>query len=186
MRTASMLFVAATLLVLGAFVASGADQARPFVPRVNTDIRTPRQSLIWCDDLETGAPGWTHGDDSGQQTKFHIDTYLAYNDSVQDPDYSWWCGELNSEFAGGSGYGNLWNQWLELPPIELGNVSATAATWGSIKAMYRESARPTGSEAPSRSVAPVLTFRYMYDCEIGYDYVWVEAESLGEWVARER
>ncbi len=181
MSSAKAVALSIALSLLAAATAQAVNQARPFVPRPADGV-PPQRTTYWHDDLESGAPGWTHGDGSYIGEKFHIDSYLAYEDPVQDPDYSWWCGELNPEFSGGAGYGNSWNQWLELPPIELGIVATRQTSWGAIKAMYRESAPPMQLDARKRSVTPMLTFRYRYDCEAGYDYVWVEAESLGEWV----
>ncbi|MFH1502114.1 MAG: hypothetical protein ABIG03_03610 [Candidatus Eisenbacteria bacterium] len=173
--------LALALSLLAALPAAGAEQAQPFTAFRSERARDPWRTL-WEDDLEDGAPGWTHGDDTWIPPKFHVDTYMAYDDPEHEADHSWWCGELNPDFAGGDGYGNSWNQWLELPPVELGIVSVERTTWGAIKGMYRDSSTPPHPEAAKRSVTPALTFRYRYDCEPGYDYVWVEAESLGTWV----
>ncbi|MFH1502112.1 MAG: hypothetical protein ABIG03_03600 [Candidatus Eisenbacteria bacterium] len=173
--------VALSLLLASAVPATAANVAERFVPdpgQPPTDART----IVWIDDLESGAPGWTHGDDSDVPPKFHVDTYLAYDDPDHETDYSWWCGELNVGFAGGDGYGNDWDQWLEVPPVDLGIVAVEKTTWGAIKGMYRESSAPANPDTPGRSVTPVLTFTYRHDCEVGYDYAWVEVESEGDWV----
>jgi hypothetical protein len=67
--------------------------------------------------------------------------------------YSWWCGELNASYSGGDGYGNGWDQRLVVPDTDV-----TGSTY------------------------PVLTFAYRYDSEPGYDYTYIQAESLGVYV----
>lgn len=64
--------------------------------------------------------------------------------------YSWWCGEFDAGFAGGDGYANSWDQRLDVPPTDV-----------------------------SGAYYPILTFAYRYDSEAGYDFTWVQAESLG-------
>jgi len=68
--------------------------------------------------------------------------------------YSYWCGEMNPAFAGGDGYGNGWDQILLVPSTDV-----TAATY------------------------PVLTFAYRFDSEAGFDFTYVQAESLGTYVS---
>ncbi len=67
--------------------------------------------------------------------------------------YSYWCGEMNAGFAGGDGYANGWDQLLVVPAVDV-----TGATY------------------------PVMTFAYRYDSEAGYDFTYVQAESLGAYV----
>ncbi len=64
--------------------------------------------------------------------------------------YSWWCGELNAAFSGGDGYANGWDMRLDIPPTDV-----SGATY------------------------PILTYALRYDSEPGYDYTYVQAESLG-------
>jgi hypothetical protein len=69
--------------------------------------RTP---WCWFDDLETGAPGWSHGDYTATATPhFHVDPYLAYAGG-----FSWWCGTFAYDADGG--YGNSWVDNLVCPP----------------------------------------------------------------------
>jgi hypothetical protein len=68
-------------------------------------------------------------------------------------DYSWWCGALGPDYHGGDGYGNGWDQRLVIPETDL-----TGATY------------------------PVLTFAYRHDSEPGYDFTYIQAESLGVFV----
>jgi len=175
--------VAAVLLLAGApRPAVSADRAEPSYPRPVD--RNQRGWVVWEDDLESGAPGWTHGDDSYQPVRFHVDTYLAYDDPDHETDYSWWCGVLDPEYAGGAGYGNSWNQWLQLPPIDLEYTAVVQTTWGAIKGMYRDGSMVVPPEDDrGRSVVPVLSFRYRCDTEAGYDYVWIEVHDGHEWVA---
>ncbi len=131
---------------------------------------------------EGSAPGWTHEDlTATAETKFHVDTYLAFDDPGVPEDHSWWCGELNPAFSGGDGYWNGWDQRLELPPIDVGFVAAEDRSWGSIKARYQDGV-PESVPSPCRTaILPVLTFPYRHDSEGGYDYTWVEYDSLGTW-----
>jgi hypothetical protein len=137
----------ALLLVAGSAVAKKeiAYPEKPSAPSKNG--RTP--IVVFFDDMESGANGWTSVDNTATAaTKFHLDTYYAY-----EGEYSWWCGELNPEFAGGDGYANGWDQRLNVPPVDL-----TGATY------------------------PVLTYAFRYDSEAGYDFSYVQAESLGAFV----
>ena len=96
--------------------------------------------------MESGTNGWTSVDNTATiSTKFHLDTYLAYEGT-----YSWWCGELNPDFTGGDGYGNSWDQRLEIPPTDL-----SGATY------------------------PILTYAYRHYSEPDYDFTYVQAESNG-------
>jgi hypothetical protein len=114
-----------------------------------------RAFLLWHDDAESGENGWTHGDNTATASpRFHVDTYLAW----QGGDYSYWCGELNTDYTGGDGYGNGWDERLSLPPIDVGGGS-----------LY-----------------PVLTFKYRHDSEPEYDFTYVQAESLGAYVSLNR
>ncbi|MBD3347889.1 MAG: hypothetical protein GF400_01685, partial [Candidatus Eisenbacteria bacterium] len=169
-------------------------------------------TIVWYDDLDTGAPGWTHGDlTADAEPRFHVDAHNAWDDGTPADDYSWWCGVLDAGYPGGDGYGNDWNERLELPPIELGTSVVEHTSWGAIKAMYlrpdergrlgharagdlrrderpghRRLPEPTPAEMPRRDgrpSAPVLTFSYRHDSEPGYDFTWVEVESAGAWVA---
>jgi hypothetical protein len=109
-------------------------------------------TVIWSDDMESGAPGWYSVDESGQGIEFHVDSYYAYPDG-ETPDHSWWCGRLDPSYAGGDGYGNDWDQTLNLPELDL-----------------------------SYATYPVLTFVYRHDTEPDYDFTYVEAESNGVFV----
>jgi len=115
-----------------------------------------RTVQLWHDDNESGGVGWTHGDYTATATpRFHVDTYYAWPGGT----YSYWCGEFNPAFTGGDGYGNGWDERLELPPID---VTTPPATY------------------------PVLTYRYRHDTEPYYDYTYVQAESLGTYVSLNR
>ena len=72
---------------------------------------------------------------------WQTDTLNAYEGAN-----SWWCGKVDPTWAGGWGYGNLWNQWVETPELSF----------------------PTSF----RSID--LDFMHRYDVEAGYDYCFVE------------
>ncbi|MFH1502323.1 MAG: hypothetical protein ABIG03_04685 [Candidatus Eisenbacteria bacterium] len=80
-----------------------------------------RGDVVWYDDIESGAPGWTHGDDSAQPHYWHIDSYMAYSGN------SWWCGSLAITADGG--YGNLWTQFLTTPYIDWTGYSYPVVTY---------------------------------------------------------
>ncbi len=140
--------------------------------------------VIWYDDMADGPGDWSHEDLSASaESKFHIDTYLAFDDPLHETDYSWWCGTFDYDADGG--YGNGWNQLLNMPPIVVTQTTVENISWGAIKALYRESERAERSSKnrSGRPAAyPVLTFTYRYDSEPGYDYTYVQAESLGVFV----
>jgi hypothetical protein len=119
------------------------------VPSYEKLQTTRADTVLFFDDMESGTNGWTSVDNTSvMSTKFHLDTYLAYEGT-----YSWWCGEINPNFTGGSGYGNSWDQRLEIPPTDL-----AGATY------------------------PILTYAYRHDSEIDYDFTYVQAESNGVYV----
>jgi hypothetical protein len=127
------------------------EKATPSYGREKTNARSP--VIIFFDDMEAGTNGWSHVDNTALATpKWHLDTYHAY-----DGTYSWWCGELNPAFTGGDGYGNSWNQLLNIPETDIG-----AATY------------------------PILDFAYRCDSEVACDFTYVEAESGGVYVKLNR
>jgi hypothetical protein len=94
--------------------------------------------------METGATGWYSVDESATRPgKFHVSSYFAYDDK------SYWCGEQNTLYAGGDGYGDRWDERLNLPPVH----------WDG-------------------AIYPVFTFKYRHDSEPAHDFTYVEAESL--------
>ncbi len=144
MRRMATLMVLATAVLL-VCTPAGARQARE-VPLTEVSRARP-DTVFWFDDMESGEVGWTHGDNTATVvTRFHRDTYMAYYAGE-----SWWCGCFDYDADGG--YGNGWDQRLDLPPVDL-----SAATY------------------------PVLFFYYRNDTEAGYDYSYVQAESLGAYV----
>ncbi|MBD3366939.1 MAG: hypothetical protein GF405_02045 [Candidatus Eisenbacteria bacterium] len=143
----------------------------------------PGPDVYWFDDMESGEGEWTHEDLTALLvTKFHIDPYMAYDDPAFEEDLSWWCGTF--EYDADGGYGNAWDQRLDLPTIQVNEVSVEDATWGSLKARYLAGGgtrEPVVREAP-RGALPVLTFAYRYDSEPSYDYTYVQVDSGGVWV----
>ncbi len=127
--------------------ADTAEAGRPHVRRSDQGERSP--VIIFFDDMESGEDGWTHADLTEQsETKFHVDSYYAYGGG-----HSWWCGEFDPSYAGGEGYGNNWDQILNLPPVDIGSA-----------------------------VYPILEYAYMCDTEYSYDLVYVQVESSGVYV----
>jgi hypothetical protein len=142
------LIIAVAILALfaGMAVARGPQEATP----VPYQGQQSRQGVVdWYDDIESGAPGWTHGDDSAQPIYWHIDSYMAYSGN------SWWCGTF--AFDADGGYGNNWTQYLSSPYVDW-----TGYTY------------------------PVLLYFFRNDTEIGWDFSFAEAESMGSFVPLNR
>ncbi|MFH1502963.1 MAG: hypothetical protein ABIG03_07960 [Candidatus Eisenbacteria bacterium] len=125
-----------------------ASDVRPdYRVRAQRGQRTP--TIVFFDDMENGEGAWSHVDNTALSVpKFHLDTYYSYSRG-----YSWWCGEQNGLFAGGDGYGNNWDQILDLPSIDI-----------------------------SSAVYPILEFAFRCDTEEDYDFAYVQAESGGVYV----
>ncbi len=137
--------------------------------------------LVWYDDM-SDPTGWTTVDNTAAAAPhFHLDTFMAYDDPDHEEDSSWWCGTL--DYGSDGGYGNGWDDRLELPPVQVGYTVVEERSWGAIKSLYRDG--EAGERSPARDprpdVMPVLTFVYRHDSEVGYDFTYVEAESLGAW-----
>ncbi|MCD4690485.1 hypothetical protein K8S17_03400, partial [bacterium] len=102
-------------------------------------------TVLWSDDMEDGAPGWAHRDHGwGIRPHFHIDSYMAF-----EGNGSWWCGSF--EFDTDGGYGNSWDDRLELPPVD-----ATDAAY------------------------PILTFAHYFHSEPTRDATVLQAMRAGE------
>jgi hypothetical protein len=125
--------------------------------RVGTGGRD--KAIIFHDNFDPPIPGWTTADYSWKAPKFHSDSH--FSDFIDDPCYdgeSWWCGEFNSGYSGGEGYGNLWIQHLLYQDVDV-------------------SGHDIGSDIL------VLTFHGRYDCEAGFDFTYVQAynPATTEW-----
>lgn len=97
------LIIAVAILAFfaGMATARGPQEVTSVVPYNGAQSRA---DVVWFDDLESGAVGWTHGDDSAQPYYWHIDSYMAFAGN------SWWCG--SAAITADGGYGNLWKQYL--------------------------------------------------------------------------
>jgi hypothetical protein len=93
---------------------------------------------------------------------------------------SWWCGNFDYDMDGG--YGNGWDDRLELPPIYVNPVPVEDVSWAVLKALYRDGTSGDRKGRGRDPVMPVLTFAYRHDSEIGYDFTYVQAESSGAYV----
>ncbi len=176
MRTAIVFVLLAALVVP---VGAALEERVPVPVSRGPD---PRYIIFWYDDMESGAAGWSHGDNTATAVPlFHIDTYYAFDDPLHETDHSWWCGVLDPGFTGGDGYGNNWDQRLDLPPVDLGSVAVERVSWGAIKGMYRDSPTPDRAGGTRGPVVPVLAFDYRHDSEMGHDYTWVQVDSFGVW-----
>jgi hypothetical protein len=142
-----LLITTALITTAAAEAVARTSVADPALPHRRRDERSP--TVLFFDDMESGGDGWTHADrTAGAVPKFHLDTYYAYQGT-----YSWWCGEQNLSFSGGNGYGNGWDQRLDIPTTDLSEVAY-----------------------------PILEFSYRCDSEPNYDLTFVQAESAGSYV----
>ena len=80
---------------------------------------------------------------------WHPDTLNHYEGTN-----SWWCGKVDPTWAGGWGYGNNWNQWIETPDLYLSTSSPIS-----------------------------LDFMQRYDVELDYDYCFLEI-STDNWASQ--
>jgi hypothetical protein len=139
----------------------------------------PVPEFVWHDDMEGNVSDWMTTDFTATAVPhFHFDAYMAY-----EGEYSWWCG--NFDYDADGGYGNGWDDRLELPAIYLDPtaVEEEEMSWGAVKAMYKEDKTPDRpGRTKDRDCHPILTFAYRHDSEIGYDYTYVQAESMGVYV----
>ena len=136
--------------------------------------------LYWYDDIESGENGWTHRDLTADvEPRFHVDTYLA----LPDGSFSYWCGVIDPAFAGEDGYGNAWDQRLELPPIYLGGTPVEKVSWGKLKSMFRTEDGAADGRDSRYPALPMLTFAFRHDSELNYDFTWVQVDSSGTWVS---
>jgi len=140
--------VAVLALFAGMAVARGPIEEATMVPYAGQKSRADQ---VWYDDIETGAPGWTHGDDSAQTIYWHIDSYMAFSGN------SWWCGDLSIDADGG--YGNDWTQYLTSPYI-----SWAGYTYPVLYYQYRNDTEPgfdfSFAEAESNGVFVPLNRGY--------------------------
>jgi hypothetical protein len=104
--------------------------------------------LTVCAGAASGNPG--------PDPRFHVDTYMGPSGEVPPGGLLgscvWWCGTFEYDQPDG-GYGNNWDDRLDLPELDL-----------------------------STATYPVLTFAYRHDSEVGHDFTYVQAESLGVFV----
>ncbi len=91
---------------------------------------------------------WIVDTDAPLVDYWHIDDLNAYEGN------SWWCGLEDPTWAGGWGYGNNWNQWIETPDLDLSTSSPIS-----------------------------LDFIQRYDVELDYDYCYVEI-STDNWASQ--
>jgi len=137
-------------------------------------------TVYFYDDMESGTSGWLTVDNTAfVAPNFHLDTYLAFDDPAFDQDYSWWCGTFDYDADGG--YGNSWDDRLELPTVVVEQTVVERVSWGGLKARFLDAGTERPREAP-RGVLPVLTFVYRHETEPAFDYFFVQAESAGVWV----
>lgn len=96
---------------------------------------------------------WTHVDNSGRPTAWHIDTFLGCQ------GHSWWCGRIDSSWiydSNRAGYENSWTQYLQ-------------------NGVWLDS-------IPKNSTVKV-SFRHRFNAEPGYDFGTFEVFDLDDgWV----
>jgi len=144
MRWTTIVVAAIALVFLASPLQAKHNLGRPIY---EADGQRWPNTVFWTDDLEGDVSGYSSVDFTATSTPhFHVDTYMAY-----EGDYSWWCGNFNYDTDGG--YGNSWDDRLDIPPVDISGASY-----------------------------PILTYAFRYDSEPNYDYTYIQAESLGTYV----
>lgn len=137
---------ALTALITAVLLALAATAGAIVLQASDLDVRP--NDVIWFDDIEGDVSGWRTVDFTAEATpQFHWDQYMAFGGE----GYSWWCGTF--EYDSNGGYGNLWDERLDLPPVDL-----------------------------STNSYPVLTYAFRHDMYDGYDFTYLQAESSGVYV----
>jgi hypothetical protein len=109
MRPTAILAVLVAAAVIAVCGTAGARLEHLSSPRPADEYPRWPNTQFFFDDMEGGAPGWTHGDFTATATPhFHVDAYMAYAGA-----YSWWCG--NFDYDPDGGYGNSWDDRLNVP-----------------------------------------------------------------------
>lgn len=138
-------------------------------------LANPVPPIVWHDDMEGDVSGWSSVDlTAGVPPHFHWDTYMAFEGQ------SWWAG--NFDYDADGGYGNSWDDRLEIPEIWVNPVPVENVSWAVLKALYRDGSSGDSAGRTRDGVMPVLTFAYRHDSEVGYDFSYVQAESSGAYV----
>jgi hypothetical protein len=133
------------LAILALAVAASA-KLTTAIPTTEKPMQDRFDAVWFVDDIESGVNGWSSSDlSAGASSHFHWDSYLAFEGE------SWWCG--NFDYDADGGYGNSWDDRLNIPPTDL-----------------------------SASTYPILTYAFRHDSEVGYDFTYVQAESMGSYV----
>jgi hypothetical protein len=157
------------LLALAALLAAPASARRDVFPMQNA---VSRRDVVrfWFDDLEPADPGWTRGDLTVMiSPHFRPSQRMAYSGS-----YSWWCGTAEL-----TGYGNNWDDRLDVPPI---TTTAERASWGTIKERYRDEPAPRDGGPLRDPPHPLFSFAYRNDTEPGYDFTYVYDDVESGWL----
>ncbi|NQU06901.1 MAG: T9SS type A sorting domain-containing protein [Calditrichaeota bacterium] len=113
-----------------AFLLMGAD-SEPIVPTAQTDAkrsemrvevvrnnvgRDDADEIIFSEDFEDGAEGWTFLDFTDLPEAWHKSDF----NEMEEDNLLWWCGDTLQQYDGDPvGYDNRWMQWLDSPPLDL-------------------------------------------------------------------
>ncbi len=136
--------VASVMLIAMLMMSGSASAGRPLEASPSEFVGPRRWNTLWAYWDMSAVTGFTTLDYTVSLTPhFHISSYMAF-----DATDHWWCGSF--DYDGDGGYGNGWDDRLELPPVD---VSAAAY--------------------------PVLSFAHYYDSESGYDRTYVQARKDG-------
>ncbi len=145
MKIIKYLFIAAVALVL---IGAGYEES---IPTTKVEISDPgyiaipinnskpgrddADEVIFSEDFEDGAEGWTMIDFTVTDTAFHKSDF----NQREDDDLLWWCGDTLRQYDGDPvGYDNQWMQWLDTPVLDLSDagdeVTLTFDTWWLLEA----------------------------------------------------
>lgn len=78
--------------------------------------RDDPDEVIFSEDFEEGAEGWTTLDFTVTDTAWHKSDF----NQREEDDLLWWCGDTLLQYDDDPvGYDNSWLQWLDTPPLNL-------------------------------------------------------------------
>jgi len=117
--------VVVVMLALGAALTGGpqwSNDARESIALpINDHTRSQfrRDEVIFREDFENNAEGWSTSDLTNTQTAFHKSDFLS-----ADNNLLWWAGDTITDYQNDYyGYGNIWLQYLDTPVLNLSNAS---------------------------------------------------------------
>ncbi len=126
-------FFGATIVLLALVLAAGGvligspEREAGVAERINLPLHNPSVSpgrddaneIVFEEDFENDAEGWTSGDQSTSDPSWHKSDYMGR----ENGDVLWWCGDtITGNAVDYVGYNNYWQQFLDTPVLNLSNA----------------------------------------------------------------